>query len=181
MEKPENYISINEIQRMKLCNELAQLTYEIRQNKHVQCIYFAPYKDLGSIKGNVVNITVVSDLQMPPEFDIQYRKRISRKEQLNQFGVKIYINHAHKDGYTDMPINPSERSKGNDIFNSTILFDRTGAYTKIKEDTEKVGVGEQSNLFYYDNLAEILPPIEDSLEYSMESEAIKIMNKAMKN
>lgn len=180
MEKMERHINLNEIQRIKLCNELAQLTYELKQNKHVQCIYFAPYKDLGSIRGNVVNITVVSDLQIPIEIDRQYQKRISRKEQLSQFGVKIYINTAQKDGYTYLPLNPSERKKGNDIFNSTILFDRTGKYTRIKEDTEKVGEGEHSNLFYYGNLAEFIPPIEDGLEYAMNTQQVKVMNKAMK-
>lgn len=180
MEKPENYINLNEIQRMNLCNELAQLTYELKQNEHVQCIYFAPYKNLGSIRGNVVNITVVSDLQVPMEFDSQYQRRVSRKEQLSQFGVKIYIDTMQEEGYTHLPLNPSERKKGNDIFNSTILFDRTGEYTKIKEVTEKIGVGEHSRLFYYDNLAEIIPPLEDRLEYAMETQQIKTMNKVMK-
>lgn len=181
MEKPENYINLNEIQIMRLCNELAEITYELKQNKHVECIYFAPYKNLGSIRGYVVNITAVFDSEDNfEELDKQYQKRISRKNQLSKFGVKIYINTTSKNGYTHLPVKPSEREKGNDIFNSTILFDRTGEYTKIKEITENIESTEHSNLCYYGNLAEINPSIDDRLEYAMDTQEIKIMNKAFK-
>ena len=167
MEGLENYINLDEIKLIKLCNELAQLTYKLKQNKHVECIYFAPYKDLGSIDGNVLNITVVLDTDIPDDLDKQYQQTISRKNQLNQFGIKIYINKSHKNGYTLFPINPSELKKSNDIFNSVILFDRTGEYSKIKEQTQKIGLGEHSNLFYYENLVEFIPPINDKLDYAM--------------
>lgn len=181
MEKLENYISLNEIQKAKLCNELAQLTFELKQSQHVQCVYFAPYKNFGNIRGNVINITVVSNSENPYiDINSQYQRRVSRKTQLNQFGVKIHIDVVSEYGYTYFPLNPSERNKGNDLFNSTILFDRTGEYTKIKEKTEEIGVGENSNLFHYENLAEIYPPIDDQLEYAMDTQHIKVMNKALK-
>lgn len=163
---------------MGLCNELAQLTYALKQNKHVQCIYFAPFRSCCDPKeGDFVNLTVVLDTYSIVGLGLQYEKRISRNEQLSQFGVEINIREAHQEGYTHLPLNPSERRKGNDIFNSTILFDRTGEYTKIKETTENIGVGEHSNLFYYDNLAEIRTPMGDSLEYAMETQKIMTINK----
>lgn len=175
----KNQINLDKIRMMKLCNELAKLTYELKQNKHVECIYFAPFKNFGDEKGNIIDITVVSDELLDVDLDKQYKHRVSKRKQLESFGVKIIIDNVSKDGYTHMPVNPSERRKGNDIFNSTILFDRTGEYTKIKEKTENIGVGKHSRLFYYENLAEIVPPIDDDLEYAMDTEQIKIMNKTM--
>lgn len=175
MEKTKKQIFLSETKSINLCDELAHLTCELKQDEHVECIYFAAYKNYGNFHGRILNLTVVLDTNKKNDLDKQYQDKISREEQLKRFGVKIVIDIVSNHSYTYLPLNPSERRVGNDIFNSRILFDRTGMYTKIKEVTESIGIGDHSSLFYYKNRAELFPPIDERLEHSM----VKTMNKSI--
>lgn len=49
-----NFIKITETQKNKLCNELSRLVFKFKKDISIECIYFASYKGLGEIKGNVL-------------------------------------------------------------------------------------------------------------------------------
>ena len=161
-------ITITEEQRDKLCNELARLTFEFREDKNVKCIYFAPYKGLGSIKGNVLEVTLVRDSSEDNDLDEKIKKyNLSHQEHdlIREFGFKIFLDTDEAIKYTIMDSNHSENMSINNLINSVILYDENGEFTQIKEQTtNEVKInGKDTSYCYYDNFAEVFPPIKETL------------------
>lgn len=175
-------INITDEQKNNLCQELAKLVFELKKDNEVECIYFAPYKGLGDIRGNVLEVTLVKQSDNDVNNDIAERNRFYfEEESLRKYGVKIFIDTdvAHK--YTFIDLNPSEVRRSNSLYNSTILFDRYGKYTELKGQKKQDGI----IIFPYENLAEIVPPITNETYKAMEiiqmerdTEAVKEFTKS---
>lgn len=177
-------INITEEQRNELCNELARLTFQYRKDKNVECIYFAPYRGLGEIEGNVLEITIVRVISENDNFDEElneYNSRHQKHDSIRKFGFKIFLDTADTQKYTTMDLNPADSAKSNDLMNSTILYDKSGTFTQIKEQTTKRFKGNISNIYYYyDNLAEVYPPLDESLGRALDDARMEIDTKAVK-
>lgn len=158
-----NIINITEEQKNKLCVELARLVVEYKKDENVKCIYFAPYKGLGKIRGYVLELTLIKKDSIVDEKIKQYNESHQTEDYLREFGVKIDVEVEDEKKYTITDFNLSEIKKCNNLFNSTILFDRTGKYTKIKERLQQIGNNKAHGIFYYGNLAEINPPLPNEL------------------
>lgn len=168
-------INITEEQRNKLCSELARLTFEFRKDKSVKCIYFAPYKGLGIIAGNILEVTLVKDGSEDDDLDKKLKEYNSSHQEhdfIREFGLKIFLDTDDSRKYTTMDLNPSECRKSNNLMNSVILYDRNGEFTQIKEQTTNVfkdnGGGITGVYYYYDNLAEVFPPLDETLDRAMD-------------
>ncbi|MBP3634928.1 MAG: hypothetical protein J6J17_00515 [Bacilli bacterium] len=85
------------------------------------------------------------------------------------------IDNAQK--YTKLPLNPSEVIRANDLFNSIILYDKTGEYSKIKEETQKYLNIANSGVFEYENLAEVYPPMGELIKMELETQDVKEFTK----
>ena len=162
-------INITEEQRNNLCNELARLTFELRKNKSVTCIYFAPYKGFGNILGNVLDITIVRNGSKDNDLDKQIKEyNLSHQEHdfIREFGFKILLETDIDIRYTLMALNPSECTRSKNLMNSVILYDESGKFTQIKEKITSVVKknGEDTLYYYYDNLAEVFPPLDETLD-----------------
>lgn len=79
--------------------------------------------------------------------------------------------------YITLPLNPSETLRANCLFNSAILFDRTGEYSKIKQEAQEYVDISNSNVFEYENSAEIYPPIEELIKMKLETQDVKEFTK----
>lgn len=84
--------------------------------------------------------------------------------------MKIHVNADDSRKYITSPLNPSETLRANFLFNSVILFDRTGEYSEIKQM-------DIFHKFYFDNLAEVYPPIAEEIEMKLEANAVKEFTK----
>lgn len=180
-------INITEEQRNKLCSELARLTYEFRKDKSVKCIYFAAYKGLGNISGNVLEVTLVRDGSEADDLDEklkEYNSLHQEQDFIREFGFKIFLDTDAARGYTTMNLNPSEFRRSNNLMNSVILYDSNGEFTQIKEQTANVvknnGEGITGVYCYYDNLAEIFPPLDEALDRAMDIACMERDTKAVK-
>ena len=170
-------INITDEQKNNLCQELAKLVFELKKDNDVECIYFVPYIGLGDIRGNVLEVTLVKQSDNDVNNDIAERNRFYfEEESLRKFGVKIFIDTdvAHK--YTFIDLNPSEATRSNSLFNSTILFDRYGKYTELKGQKKQDGI----IISPYENLAEIVPPITNETYKAMEIIQIERDTEAVK-
>ena len=167
-------INITEEQRKKLSYRVAQLVFELKKDKKVECVYFIPYKYNGE-EGKFIELLIVTqspyDLkrsQIVRDFNAKNNKDVSK------YGVRIHIDtrkdlRYFPDAIFDRIKIPNFNSLiGLEIFNATILFDRNGKYRDLKEIAEITGVGEHSNLYTYDNLASIVPPIEEKIDGYLE-------------
>lgn len=177
-------INITEEQRKELCNELARLTLQFRKDKNVECIYFAPYRGLGEIKGNVLEITIVRVISENDNFDEEldkYNSRHQEHDSVRKFGFKIFLDAADTQNYTILDLNPADSARSNDIMNSTILYDKSGIFTKIKEKiTKRFKEGVSNIYYYYDNLAEVFPPLDEALDRAMDVACMERDTEAVK-
>lgn len=172
-------INITDEQRKNLVNEMATLVAKMKKKQEVECIYFAPYKVLGYIKGNVLDFTMVIkgySEKVKQEFS-KYDKLFQDDDLIRKFGIKIHVNADDSRKYATLPLNPSETLRANCLFNSVILFDRTGEYSKMKQETQEHVDIPNSNVFKYENLAEIFPPIEELIKMELETQDVKEFTK----
>lgn len=166
-------INITEEQKKELCNELARLTFEFRKEKNIKCIYFAPYKGLGGITGNVLEVTLVIDGGIGDDLGEKLRiYNLSHQEHdsIQKFGLKIFLDTDKEIKYTIMDLNPSECVRSNNLMNSVILYDENGKFTQIKEQITNVvkNNGEGTFYYYYNNLAEVFPPLDEELDRALD-------------
>lgn len=157
----ENYIVLSEEQRKNVCEELARLVFELKKDESVECIYFAPFKNLGDIEGYVLDVTIVKN-EDTKEFE-EYNCLHQEEEMLKKYGLKIYVHSNLSQDYTI----PSPHSIPNtcyDLFQSAILFDRYGEYYKIIKTMKN----QKGMISYYSNLAQIEPPIMDEFGEALE-------------
>lgn len=162
----ENSLHLTPEQHISLCNELVELTSELQKNEHVQCVYYSTYsfgKDQAGLNENSVLVTVVTDGPLFKEMDESYQDRKTKTQQLQSYGMLISFACTNNRRYTYLPASPLELAAANDVFNSTILFDRSGLFSKIKSEAERVGVDSESGLFYYSNRTPIMENINPSL------------------
>lgn len=171
-------INITDEQKNNLVNELVKLVSEFKQKENVECIYFAPYKGMEGISaGNILELVVVINGQYRNIDFNQYNKKYETHDYIRKYGIRIYIAPDNHNKYTTMPLNPSEIKRANWLYNSSILFDKTGEYSQIKEKAEKYGNMLNSNIYQYGNLAEIYPPIDDSISMNLETQNVKEFTK----
>lgn len=180
-------INITEEQQKNLSYKLAELVCELKKDEKVECIYFIPYK-YDEDEGKFVELVIVTKSpyelkrsQLVRNFNIKNNKEVS------ECGVRIQVD-TRKD-LKEFPDAMFDRVKipnfnstiGLELFNSIILFDRNGKYRDLKDIAEVTGIGEHSNLYYYDNLAEIVPPVEEKIDMYVEDfENINHRNVALK-
>ena len=162
-------IGLNEEQRKKICDEIAKLVFEFKKDKKVECIYFSVIDGYANIHGNVLTITLVKNKAYDDVEDrkiIEYNDMYKGDDIFKKFGIRIFIEvDVDANCYTKLPMTRWEYLKFKHIFNSVILYDKTGEYTKIKESTEK---SESDTICYYSNHVEIVPPIINELNKAME-------------
>lgn len=157
-------INITEEQRDKLCNELAKLLFEFRKNENIECIYYRTFIWMLGFGKNVLDIVLVNKENIEEEDKecVRGYEHYTDEQCLKEFGVKIHVCMDNANLYTTIALNKDEIIRQNELFNSTILFDKTRKYSKIKENAKKAGITD--NIYYYGDLAKIHPPIEKALD-----------------
>lgn len=161
-------INITEEQKNKLCTELARLVSELRKNNNVECIYYKTFIGLLGYGKNVLDVGVICQGNVEKEDKECARgyEHYTEEHNLREYGVKIHIFMDNANLYTATALNEAETIRQIDLFNSTILFDRTGKYTEIKEKLQKE---EVDDIYFYRDLAEIVPPIDETLNKEIET------------
>ncbi len=159
------FIKITKKQRNNLCNQLASIIFDLKQDKNIECIYFVPYTNLGKNHSNTLELTLIKNgfIEIEDEEIIKEYNRIYKSDYyLNNLGIKLYFSIDTSNYYKNIPFNLSEIRKVNKLFNSTILFDRTKEYIKLKKLIKEIGVNE-GGIHYFKDLAEFIPPITNKI------------------
>lgn len=168
-------ITMTDNQKDSLCLELAKLVTTFKQDENIQCIYFAAYKDLGSVKGNVLKLSLV--VNESSEDLTSCNDKYALNECINEFGLQIVVGTSLAARYPNfIPNHPWEKESVNALFNSMILFDRTGDYTKVKQIALYPCYVDSKSIYFYDNKAYIDPLIKPDVLKRMkllESEGVK--------
>lgn len=164
-------INITEDQRKELSYKVAQLVFELKKDERVGCIYFMPHKYNEECR--VLNIFIATkaprtleESKLIKDFESQNNK------EKDGFEIRIITNYDYKEYsgnlFATTRIPDRYYVMGLEMFNATILYDRNGKYRDLKEKAEVTGIGYHSTLYTYDNLASIVPPIEERIDGYLE-------------
>lgn len=171
-------IILNEVQHNELCLELARLVSKFKKNKNVDCIYFNVFDSLGVIN-DVFNLNVVIynyDNRFIDEIENLNKKIYETEDSLSKFGIKIYLSYGRFDNYCLIPNGVADTLLARDLYSSTMLFDRTGNLTRLKnEQNESKDESVQNIIFKYSNLRILEPPIEADM-ISEKKKKLKAIN-----
>ncbi len=161
-------IKITEEQRDRLCDELAKLVFEFRENRNIECIYFRTFMGLLGYGKNVLDLVLVTNGNIEEEDKQCVRgfESYTSEDTLNEYGVKIHICMDDASLYKNEAHNMDETIRQNELFNSTILFDRTGKCSEIKDRVQRIGIN--ADIYYYEDLADLFPPIGQTLANAMD-------------
>lgn len=116
-----------------------------------------------------------------PEDIREYNEKYQSAAFIDALGVRLVIEIAKSSEYPTLPpMHSYEMRRANDLFNSTILFDRGGKYTSTKELAQRRYDRDSSFIYYYDNAANIVPPVKDEIYRQMEVLQLEQDTKAVK-
>ena len=155
-------IGLDEAQTNNLIKEIIDITKFFKKQPNVDCIYFSTYDKLGSIDGDILNITIVST----NDKEDNIYKTISdknhmycNKKVIEEYGMKIFIEVDLAQEYQDIDDLLSYESRSVYLANSAILFDRTGEYTSLRDKTKQILKAETKNR-RFENAERVFPNLE---------------------
>lgn len=159
-------IGLEEKQINNLVKEIINITKFFKKQPNVDCIYFATYDNLGGINGDILNITIVSSNDK--ENDIY--KTISDKnhiysniKSLEEYGMKIFIEVDDAKEYQDIRDILSYESRSIYLANSSILYDKTGEYTSLRDKTKQI-LKEETKNRRFENAERVFPNINRTIK-----------------
>ena len=186
-----NKIELNEEQIERICEAIAEVYINYRYDQNVECIYFAPYTNykLGFIEKNKINNVEVNAIEITvvtkdnsTENEKKYEKSFNRKHKTkkhlreNNTIIKVVLDESRY--YSPFGLHNSERRRGKDLLDSHILLDKTGEYEKIKKIVKEHNAA--GNFASYENIAEIIPPIDNKLDKDIEIKQGEVETEAVK-
>ena len=164
-----NVINITEEQREKLCNNVANLVNHLKQFEDIECIYIASYIRYIRKTEPTLNITIVKKNPYNKDDVLNkiinfYKKMYQNEHNFKENGIKFSIEIDKSDKYNKLWLNPSELLRYNFLFNSQIIYDRTGDYSKLKQIAETYKNETNLNIYYYENKADLQPPAFEKIK-----------------
>lgn len=125
-----------------LVDELARITYKFKKEENVECIYLLPAKsESENCYSMMVNLIVKSNNNNKHLLNSVLNYNISKeKEEFeNKSNTKISITTDLACCYNnifDKKNSLMQKSAENDLFNATILYDKSGKYYRLKKQID---------------------------------------------
>ncbi len=186
-----NKIELKEEQIERICETIAEVYINYRYDQNVECIYFAPYTNytaeytyrnkIHRTKQNAIEITVVTK-DNSTENEKKYEKSFNRKHKTKKYLkenntiIKVVLDESRY--YSPFGLHNYERRRGRNLLDSHILLDKTGDYEKIKKIVKEYNAS--GDFASYENIAEIIPPIDNKLDKDIEIKQGEVETEAVK-
>ena len=153
-------IKITEEKRNKIISEISSTITKYQDDNGLEAVLTICY--IEKKKGPTIRVTLVVA-------NDEYKRFISDEAQSNKIDDEFYQENGFGIQTVVEPLsnfriiyNHSENDKTDEIFNSTVVFDRTGKLSRIKQSIadRKNKRGEGSK---YDNIVKFDPPVKSFL------------------
>ena len=125
-----------------LVDELAKITYKFKKEENVECIYFLPAKSESencySIMINLITKSKCNNDHLLNSI-LNYNISKEKKEFETETNTKINITTDEACCYNnilDKKNSLMQKSAENDLFNATILYDKSGKYYRLKKQID---------------------------------------------
>ena len=151
------YGQITNIEYEFLVQEISSAIKKLLEDDNIDCAYLTGYQNCNS-EGSKLNIVVL----LNPGVDYYHYDRLI--EQINKeindnnntnIIMDFTCDYAHR--YSIVALNPSEVHRVESLVLSSIIFDKSGRTTNVRNTMKKY-----SNLYPF-NLVEYIPPIDEPI------------------
>lgn len=143
--------------REEVIDKLANIVKEVKKDENVGCVLLTKYKgeEPSCVKGNVLELIV---LTKDGNFDNDRLTEIYYKYAFDtKFNIVIFPQKY------DEYLNVNTR-----LFNSSIIYDKNGEFTKLKQQMDTAPYTGDRQLIRYGNSIDLIPPIEEELKLKLE-------------
>ena len=157
-------VELKELEHKYLVDELKKVIKILANDDYVDSVFMTNFITETNEKGEI-SFVVLLDSYVD-YYDVDYYDRfkffletINDKFKNNSnIGIDVYFGCDYLSDYSIIPLNPSEVRRIEILTESSIIFDKSGTITKIKDNMKK-----KNNLYKY-HLVEYEPPIDEPLK-----------------
>jgi hypothetical protein len=154
-------INLTDEEHAFLSERLTDIIEGLYEDDNINSVYLTNYQSPEYSNG-VLNITVL----LKPGVDYYSYDRIMEElnsiiAESNKTGVYVAFEIGYEDKYSVIAMNPSEVHCVEELVESTILFDKSGNLSEVKEAMKKYG---HLYKFY---LVDYVPPVDETISHRL--------------
>ena len=150
-------VELSEEEHKFLVDELGKVTKTLMEDDKVDCVYLTNYQRQENDKGAICLVALVSDTASYVNYESLIEKINRDFEKNNTTDVLVDINFGYVSDYSITALNPSDVHRVERLTESSIIFDKSGKTTEVRDRMKKYG-----HLYPF-HLVEYKPPVDEPL------------------
>ncbi len=150
-------VKLSEKEYEFLVDKLGKVTKKLFDDDNVDCVYITNYQSQENDKGTICLVVLLNDNAYYLDYELLLEKINRDFEENNITGITVDFNSDHVSNYSVIALNPSEVYRVERLTESSIIFDKSGKTTKIRDKMK-----QYSHLYPF-YLVEYKPPIDEAL------------------
>lgn len=156
-------VELSEEEHNFLVDELGKVTKTLMKDDGVDCVYITNYQSQENNKGNICLVALVNDIASYENYELVANEINRNFEKVNTTDILVDFDFDYVSNYSIVALNPSEVYRIERLAESSIIFDKSGQTTKVRERVKKY------NHLYSFHLVEYKPPVDEPLTLKLKS------------
>ena len=150
-------VELSEKEYEFLVDKLGKVTKKLYDDDNVDCVYITNYQSQENDKGAICLVVLLNDNAYRLDYEFLLEKVNRDFEKNNITGITVDFGSDHVSNYSVIALNPSEVHRVERLTESSIIFDKSGKTTEIRDKMK-----QYSHLYPF-YLVEYKPPIDEAL------------------
>ena len=150
-------VELSEKEYEFLVDKLGKVTKKLYDDDNVDCVYITNYQSQENDKGAICLVVLLNDNTYRLDYEFLLEKVNRDFEKNNITGITVDFGSDHVSNYSVIALNPSEVHRVERLTESSIIFDKSGKTTEIRDKMK-----QYSHLYPF-YLVEYKPPVNEAL------------------
>lgn len=157
-------ISLTDEEHLFLSKSISDIVKELYNDNNIDSVYITNYQDSNNSKGALCVVALLDSEKNEYAYSRLMDKLNQRVKNENETSVNVVFGYDYSNSYSTIAMNPSEVHRVERLVESTILFDKKGYVSKVK-DTMK----EYAHLYEF-YLVDYVPPVDETVSQTLSQE-----------
>ncbi|MBQ4634554.1 MAG: HD domain-containing protein [Bacilli bacterium] len=150
-------VELSEEEHKFLVDELGKVTKTLMEDDKVDCVYITNYQDQENDKGAICLVALIDNSAYYLDYELLAEKINENFQKINNTGIIVDFNYGHVTDYSVTALNPSDVHRVERLTESSIIFDKSGKTTEVRDRMKQYG-----HLYPF-HLVEYRPPVDEPL------------------
>ena len=150
-------VELSEQEHKFLIDELGKVTKTLMDDDKVDCVYLTNYQRQENDKGAICLVALVNATASYVNYESLVEKINRDFEKINTTDILIDFDFGYVSDYSVTALNPSDVHRVERLTESSIIFDKSGKMTEVRDRMKKYG-----HLYPF-HLVEYKPPVDEPL------------------